>query len=70
MDQTITETVTRVPLYIIALHRLTRLGKASIYTPTKRFVQFNITYPLSAKMVGLADADRVTLIYRPKEERR
>lgn len=69
----ITETqrvdIPTVPLYIVALNRLARLGKASLYTKSKRFVMFNITHPLMAKFVGLRDVERVYLIYKDPEVR-
>lgn len=59
-----------VPLYMVAAHRLTRLGLASVYSTTKRLVQLNLTTPsgeiFAAKWPPLKDAQALTIIYQDR----
>ncbi len=61
----IIEEDSRIPLFIVVLHRLARLGRGTRYAPyTRRFVQFDIDPIIASKWVELKDVDRVTLIYK------
>lgn len=67
-------TVTQIPLFIVQLHRLTRLGRGSFYSPLKTLVSFDLSTPegatLKEKFPPLRDAERVTLIYHLDDNKR
>ena len=65
------ESVTEIPLAIIVLHKLARLGMADRYAPgSKRFLQFDAEkhQVVFNKWDQLKQAERVTIIYREKED--
>lgn len=66
-ETTLIERIGSLPLFVVALHRLARLGKGTLYAPSKRFVKFAITDELASKWVPLRDAASVILIYRDQE---
>lgn len=57
-----------IPPFVVALNRLAKLGKATVYAPgSRRFCKFEIDgTPLAAKWIPLRDAHTVTLIYRDR----
>ena len=59
--------VTRLPLYVVALHRFARLGKASFYSPTKRYVRFTIDDVLAEKWPGVRNFELVSIIYSDRK---
>ena len=63
------EWVSNLPIYMVILHRLARQGHADRYSQTKRFLQFDADRHslIFNKWMGLANAERVTIIYVDKE---
>lgn len=62
---TIYMAISHTPLYVVALHRIARLGRADIYAGQRnRFVQIAITPELEEKWKMLENVERVTLIYK------
>ena len=64
-DTFLTMEIGFVPLYIVALHRLARLGKASRYAFTNnRAAVFELDGNLlQKKWVDLQDAERISILY-------
>jgi hypothetical protein len=65
--------VPRLPAYMVALHRLARLGKATRYSKSKRLLQFDLDTmgPFAAKWSpDLNDIVRISIIYRDPAEKR
>lgn len=63
-----------VPLYVLALHNIAKIGKASEYFGQMwKFAAFDLTSPehevLQTSFTGLRDVDRITLIYNTRKER-
>lgn len=59
--------VTSIPLEVIFLHRLARIGQASSYSPNKFYVSFDIDAVQVAKWPEFTDAVRVSLMYSPNK---
>jgi len=57
-----------LPLYMVALHKMARLGKANVYSQSKRLLQFDMSYHSGflAKWPELANVARITLIYNDR----
>lgn len=74
--EVIRENTTLRPLYVAALHRLARFGKATTYAPSGRFVQFRLDTgdreltSMERKWHALNDAVSVILIYSDESARR
>jgi hypothetical protein len=61
------ESVTIIPPFMVALHRLAVMGKATLYAPgTGRFCKFENLGLMAAKWVPLRDVETVTIIYRER----
>lgn len=60
--------MTTYPLYMVALHRLAKYGKADIYSKSGRLLQFDLANhgPFAEKWSGLKDVVRVTIIYNER----
>lgn len=64
--------IAQIPPYVVVIHRLVRLGKATFYSPSKRFIQVDFkTHEGARKLqdtwVNLADVDTFTIIYRERK---
>jgi hypothetical protein len=66
-----------VPHHIVYLHKLAKLGKATVYgrdISTSKYLssccQFEVTSDVAKNWSGLADVERVTILYKPPDERR